>query len=404
MHMGISRCFPWLLRHGRRGEKLVDTSAGQKPDNTADGEMRDGFETLPDDVVVDVLIRLEDVGLGRAKIVCRRWRALIGTAHFTRVRLQRSSPVTLMGSMSCLLYGVWGSRDKKPTRGVKLLDWRRMRGTMYRFFDLLGCCDGLLIFICPITKSRFEIYNPVTREGITLQQEGSICGFFLHSLSNKYRLLSYRETPDGFSYHVGGLALAAWKDVGMFPYRPREQEAPSGVKGCLHWMVVGKHRMSPPCSHSIMVFSTGESELRFMPHPGDSCPSNDGHSNMHLVEIKGRVYVYAIHVKLACVWVLEDSASWHWVKMCDIDLEWGLNGNPGFVTSYSNYKNMQLVDSHGDGELLLFWPRRGFFLYNLRSETITKFSWNFSIYRAMSRMVVAEFKRSLVSVKHLRRR
>ncbi|KAI6692082.1 hypothetical protein NL676_019792 [Syzygium grande] len=79
MHMGVSRCFPWLSR----------VSNGKKPD---------GFGTLPDDAVVDVLGRLEVDQLGHAKRVCRRWRALIGTAHFTRVHLQRASSVTVMYS------------------------------------------------------------------------------------------------------------------------------------------------------------------------------------------------------------------------------------------------------------------------------------------------------------------
>ncbi|KAI6692085.1 hypothetical protein NL676_019795 [Syzygium grande] len=353
--MEISRCFPWLSHH-RQGEK------------------RDSFETLPDDVIVDVLSRLEVDQLGCVKRVCRRWRALIGTAHFTRVHLQRTSSVTVMGSMFSerrfhrdmpfLFYYDWGSREKKLTRGAKLLVLRRLRRTSQSSFDLLGCCDGLLIFIEPITKSI--------------------------------------ETPDGFSYHVGSLGPAAREEVGMFPYRPREQEAaPSGVKGCLHWMVVGKEQMSPPCSHSIMVFSTGESEFRFMPHPGDSCPSTDGHSNMHLVAMRGRVYVYAIYGKLMCVWVLEDYASWHWVKKCDVNLERGLRRHPVCVIlSYSEYKNMQLIDSR-DGELLLFWPGRGFLRYNLRLEKTTKVRWKLSMYGMMGRVVVAELKRSLVSLKHL---
>ncbi|XP_056168406.1 F-box protein At3g07870-like [Syzygium oleosum] len=357
--MEISRCFPWLSRH-RQGKK------------------RDSFETLPDDVVVDVLSRLEVDQLGRTKRICRRWRALIGTAHFTRVHLQRASSVTVVCSMFSerravdmpfFFYYDWGTREK--IRGAKLLGLRPMRRTIHNYCDLLGCCDGLLIFVGPLSNSTYEIYNPVTREGINLLKGGSICGFFLHSLSNEYRLLSYRETLNGFSYHVGGLGPAAWEEVGVFPYRPGEQEAPSGVKGRLHWMVVGKERMPAPCLHSIMVFSTGESEFRFMPHPGDTCLSSHGHSNMHLVERNGRAYVYAIRVEVMCVWVLEDYASWHRVKKCDIDLEWCLNPHPEFVTSYSNYKNMQLVDSR-DGELLLFWPRNGFFRYNLRSETITK--------------------------------
>ncbi|KAI6692086.1 hypothetical protein NL676_019796 [Syzygium grande] len=287
MPMEISRCFPWLSRH-RQGKKW------------------DSFETLLDDVVVDVLSRLEVDQLGRTKRICRRWRALIGTVYFTRVHLQRASSVTVMWSMFSerravdmpfFFYYDWGAREK-------------IRGATYR-------------------------------------------------------LLSYRETPNGFSYHGGGLGPAAW-----------EEGAPSGVKGRLHWMVVGKERMPAPCLHSIMVFSTGESEFRFMPLPGDTCLSSHGHSNMHLVERNGRVYVFAIRVEVMCVWVLEDYASWHW-----------------------------LVDSP-DGELLPFGPRKGFFRYNLRSETITKV--DFSKYGlksrtsvAMSRVAVAECKTSLVSLKDL---
>ncbi|KAL3728734.1 hypothetical protein ACJRO7_033336 [Eucalyptus globulus] len=386
--MEISRCFPWLSRHRRK---------------------QDGFKTLPDDVVMDVLSRLEVDQLGHAKRVCRSWRALIGTAHFTRVHLQRASSVPVIspmffdrkvGDRGFLFFPNWSSQVKKPIRGAKSPGFRYI--TTMCICDLLGCCDGLLIFSAILPFSIYEIQNPVTQEEIVWEQDGSICGFFLQSLPNKYRLLSYRETPNGFLYHTGGLWPAAWKNVGMFPYRPREQETPSGVEGRLHWMVVGKEGMSTPCSHSIMVFSTRESKFCFMPHPGDSCPSSDGHSNMHLVEMKGRVYVYAIRDKLMLIWVLEDYASWHWVKKCDIDLERDFNQHPASesVTSYSDYKGMQLIDSQ-DGELLLFWPHRGFFRYNLRSRTITQVMLGLSRYGMMSRVVVAEFKSSLVSLKDL---
>ncbi|XP_030527409.1 F-box protein At3g07870-like [Rhodamnia argentea] len=382
----VSRCFPWLSRH-RRGERSVDTSDAEKRDGTSDCERRDSFETLPDDVVVNVLSRLVVDQLGHAKGVCRRWRALIATAYFTRVHLQRASSEPILYSMLSErraddppFLGVlnWGSPETQRIRQSKLPRFP-LPITMYDICDLLGCCDGLLIFRTP---SLYEISNPITRERIDLRREGTICGFFLHSLSNKYRLLSYRETPIGFWYQVGGIGPAAWKDVGTYPYRPREQEAPSGAKGHLHWMAVGKEGRSPPCSHSVMVFSTRESKLRFMPHPGDSCRSSEGRSNMHLVEMYGSVYAYAICVKLVGIWVLEDHASWHWVKKCDIDLE--RHPTSGSMTSYSDYKDVQLIDSQ-DGELLLFWPRRGFFEYNLQSKTIKRVHVKFSASRMTSR-------------------
>ncbi|XP_018716061.2 F-box protein At3g07870 [Eucalyptus grandis] len=394
MHMGVSRCFPWRSR-------------------TSNGKKRDGFGTLPDNVVVDVLSRLEVDQLKCAIRVCRRWHALIATAHFARLHLQRVSSVTVVYPLCFedpVYYNVglffidWGSMEKKPIAGAKSPPALRDI-TVDRSCHLLGCCDGLFILIKTRTASMYEIHNPVTWERVPVPHKGSICGFFLHPLSNKYRLLSYRETPNGFWYQVDGLGPAACIDVGMFRYRPREQEAPSGVRGRLHWMVVGKEGVSPPCSHSIMVFSARENAFCFMPHPGDSCLPSKGHSNMHLVEMQGRVYVYAIQVKFMSIWVLEDHASWQWVKKCDINLQWNLNRHPVHdenVTSYENYKNMQLIDIR-DGELLLFWPGRGLFQHNLQSQTIKRVPWPFmdgfgyDTYRMKTRVVMVspeqDFKR-----------
>ncbi|KAF8019038.1 hypothetical protein BT93_H3805 [Corymbia citriodora subsp. variegata] len=395
MHVGVSRCFPWLLCH--HWGKLI---------NVFNGKKRDRLGTLPDDVVEDVLSRLEIDELDNAKRVCRRWHALIATAHFTRVHLQRASSVTVMCSPLSkrglyhepfLFYWDWGFPEEKPIREATLPGFQRIAKRRW-FCNLPGCCDGLLIILVDVSRNFYEIPNPVTQEQVQLRLEGSICGFFLHSLPNKYRLLSYRETPNGFLYRMGGLGPAAWNDVGTFPYRPREQEDPSGIEGRLHWMVVGKECMSPPCSHCIMVFSTRESKFCFMPHPGDSCLSRDGHSNMHLMEMKGRVYVYAIRDKLMRLWVLEDYASWHWARKCDINLErdFNLHLASQSLTSYSNYEDMQLMDSQG-GELLL-----GFFRYNLQSKTITQVSSDCSEKRTVSRVVV-EVKSSLVSLKDLQR-
>ncbi|KAL3728733.1 hypothetical protein ACJRO7_033335 [Eucalyptus globulus] len=113
MHTGVTCCFPWLSPH--HWGKLIEVS---------DGEKQDGLGTLPDDLVMDVLSRLEVDQLDNAKRVCRRWHALITTAHFIRVHLQRASSVTVMCSMLSgrrfhepfLFYWDWGFPEEKPIR------------------------------------------------------------------------------------------------------------------------------------------------------------------------------------------------------------------------------------------------------------------------------------------------
>ncbi|XP_030533266.1 F-box protein At3g07870-like [Rhodamnia argentea] len=392
--MENSRCVAWLSR-------VWTQLTGPSP-TRGDG----GFESLPDEVVTDILSRLQADQVVKLRSVCRRWCALTAAPNFAQRHLEKAAPLIVFQAFYWtyhrrdgfhLFYVDTCSKRKKKLIG-KISSTRilHMSSTTQRHLKLCGSCNGLLIFqrgtpdkydfekVAPFT---YYICNPIIQELITVRAGGKVFGFFFHSLANEYQLLRFNQSSDDqFRFGIGSLGPMMWREVGPFPYRPRELNAPPVVNGCLHWMAIG------PCSHSIMLFRIEDGEFRFMPHPGKLNQSCEGHENMHLLSSKGRLYAYRTYAKVLGIWVLEDAASWRWVKKFNVHLERDLKQ---FPRSYQGFFETKLWDVWND-QLLLMLPGKGLLRYQRQSKRIMKVQ--SGRLKKGFKMISAEYTGSLVSL------
>ncbi|KAI3440152.1 uncharacterized protein J3R85_003762 [Psidium guajava] len=372
--MGICLCFPWF---SHLWSCFIASSTSQDMAS---------LEILPDEVTTDILSRLPADQLVNLRGVCKRWCSLTSTPHFVQLHLEISTPVmyfqtTSFQDIRFTLSSVdWSSKKRKQLiREVQLpvIEFLPLKSDLV----FSGSCNGLFIFrrnwVCPLTN---YIFNPIRLEIVTI----TLClivGFFFDSLTNKYQLVTYDNVMDDFRFYIVSLGPSLrWRKVGSFPYRPREMFAPSVVNGCLHWMAIGKRgkkNISPPCTHSIMVFSIEHCEFRFLPHPVRVNESCQAHERMHLLAAKGHLYAYGMHAKLLDIWALEDSANWYWVKKFSIHLEQDLKHYPVYDIfrmsdrEYLRITQIKLIDVWKD-EVLLVGLDEGFFRYHRRLKTITK--------------------------------
>ncbi|XP_039155268.1 F-box protein CPR1-like [Eucalyptus grandis] len=126
-------------------------------------------ESIPEDVVVDILLRLPAKSLVRFKWVCKQWRSLISDRAFAKWHLQRLKAGDLIPSQRIIIGGGIGP--------LKTVDYEALDGggegrvvvphgiKPLQESRIVGSCDGLL---CLIGPSNFVIYNPTTREYIGL--------------------------------------------------------------------------------------------------------------------------------------------------------------------------------------------------------------------------------------------
>uniref|UniRef100_A0A7C9EU30 F-box associated domain-containing protein n=1 Tax=Opuntia streptacantha TaxID=393608 RepID=A0A7C9EU30_OPUST len=113
-----------------------------------------------------------------------------------------------------------------------------------------------------------------------------------------------------------------------------------------------------------------------LPHPGSRCgfiSSQEKHANMRLsVETNGQLLFTEMHTKAIHGWVLIDIVKWLWEKIYVVDLDrfefrsFLCFGDPFMYDYEPHFLGIQ------NGELVLHWPQRGVYLYNLQLKIVRR--------------------------------
>ncbi|KAL3726851.1 hypothetical protein ACJRO7_031709 [Eucalyptus globulus] len=184
-------------------------------------------ESIPEEIVVDILLRLPAKSLGRFKCVCKRWRSLISNPGFVRSHLQRLKARDSIPSQRIIVGG----------NPLKTVDYEALDGCgkgrlvvphwikIFWVPRIVGSCDGL---VCLIDRSSFHIYNPTTREYIELPGSDVVdqnklfygfrselfYGFGYDSQSNDYKIVE-GVSLGGVDWDVAILSLksGSWRRI-----------------------------------------------------------------------------------------------------------------------------------------------------------------------------------------------
>ncbi|KAL3726858.1 hypothetical protein ACJRO7_031715 [Eucalyptus globulus] len=208
-------------------------------------------ESMPEDIVVDILLRLPAKSLVRFKCVCKRWRSLISDRAFANSHLQRLKAGDLIPSQRFIISGCNGSLK---TVDYEALDDGGGEGRMVVPHGIkplwepriVGSCDGL---VCLLGPSNFVIYNPTTRECIELPgpnfvdrvRLSGVSGFGYDSQSDDYKLVAdaSSSSDENWKLAIFSLKSGSWRSIEL-PFQEEFNELTGqGVywKGALHWHV-----------------------------------------------------------------------------------------------------------------------------------------------------------------------
>ncbi|KAL3812969.1 hypothetical protein ACJIZ3_014237 [Penstemon smallii] len=361
----VLQCYTWMV-------DLYRLIIGNLDDH--DATAIDLFTYVPNEVVIDILSRLEVQSVFQCQKVCRNWRKLTSSSQFIELHHRRVAPVILRhygGS-----YGTWLSIiDEKSEKKCEMMDLEA--------FCFLDCCNGLVLMRTPYPSYNYFVTNPLSKGGkiTTISSEiqrGIPCGFYFHPLANEHRILFACKSGRCYEYSLYLFGAKMWRRT-FNPYfycgPPRYATTPVTVNRALHWLETGFVVQEWIGEHiGITVFEIISEKFSIKHIPPVQSRGRD--QNVRLLVTEDRLYFchVASEEHVMSIWILEDYVNWCWIQKYNVNLDWDVKKFP--MAPYHDkvarcFYKVKVVIIHKD-EIKLIWPHRGLFSYHLGNNTIKK--------------------------------
>ncbi|PIA40479.1 hypothetical protein AQUCO_02500290v1 [Aquilegia coerulea] len=290
----------------------------------------DGF--LPEELIYQILIRVDALSLLRFKIVCKHWRFLISDSKFKHAHLRYSNnkPDQVIFSW------IHNMRLTFPYDDINCYSINMkeniMRPQEIQFpgedqLRLRYSCNGLLLLQ---PQHRYHdnliIYNPVTRARTDLPPASDYCpNLYLESChewalvhdtySRKYKVFGIKSTVEYFVFTQG---QTDWKYLHKLetPYGREFTDTDYSEVMCLenklYWTAtMGTGKSRGMCS----IYSIDVTDDELMTSTGIPFKVNTFH---RLSEVSGSLYITNIFGNGLETWVLKDRDKNLWSKCCRI--------------------------------------------------------------------------------------
>ncbi|XP_059640111.1 putative F-box protein At5g52610 isoform X2 [Cornus florida] len=277
-------------------------------------------QLIPDDVIIDILLRLPVKSLIRARAVCKNWYTIIKNTSFVAKHFNRH---TNSGRLFVHRH------DKISEKYVfSLYPDQTLAGSSPVYQDLVvdmpdklwvGACNGILCL--SYHSRRFALWNPATREyrslpevprkfppNVTSFQE--TFGFGLDPITNDYKLVRIWNTADFIRGKMHGpykvavytLSTDSWRHLDVdLPYTWIDTPQTSTcINGVYYWSVsenfnhylILSFDMSNELFHDILDIPSSK--------PSSIVPYNNSLALIYIKEDKGGVDI----------WVMREEGGW----------------------------------------------------------------------------------------------
>ncbi|MED6143659.1 hypothetical protein PIB30_007961 [Stylosanthes scabra] len=211
---------------------------------------------VPEDLIVEILVRIPATCLIYLKRVCRSWRTLISSPEFARYQLERSiahsdAQIAYSGDyflqikigffpLQCVL--------DNPSSSAKVVCVEAER-----HYNIVGSCNGLLCLLVRAPRSTsVMLWNPCTGFTSESLQTGALimtCGFGYDHVNHKYKFFAAMtmRTPNSQREVVSKIftfGMNHWKTIETSPvlFNPLDlfiviDLRAEFVNGTLNWLI-----------------------------------------------------------------------------------------------------------------------------------------------------------------------
>ncbi|XVF62525.1 hypothetical protein PTKIN_Ptkin09bG0015300 [Pterospermum kingtungense] len=243
-----------------------------------------GTAAQPDDIILDILCRLDVEDLLRFRCVPKEFCSLIDNPYFIKLHLSRS-PETNTNYViirECLLCFVDIDSLKTTTKLYHPLD-----AGIYS--EILGSCNGFLALRSLGSDEDICLWNPSTRKSYILPVTETHYpplynnspstfryGFGYEPISDDYKLVRMDQFDelirggDDITWEtevrVYSLSTNSWRRIKDFPFRFKYFQS-NGILAnhALHWVV--RNKSNSDTKSIIVAFDLGTEEYRVVPLP-----------------------------------------------------------------------------------------------------------------------------------------
>ncbi|KAK9089809.1 hypothetical protein Scep_028891 [Stephania cephalantha] len=264
------------------------------------------MESLPREIIVNILTRLPIMSVLQLKKVCRSWRTFMQDASLSTMLLAvatERNPCLILHHDSPIRNQLFFLDDdakngySKAVRKVSLPFTSVMPE-----FDVSGSCNGFLCLSDSLLAETIFLYNPFFQEHMELPKtlncanHDVVIGFGFVSASNEYkviRIVYYMEPCDRLRRsvyqqrsQVDLFTLGkdhSWRIVGSAKYRIHRHSPKILLNGFLHWVVI-PYNCRPSPSRIILAFDFATEKFEVIPCPRWERPVRH---TFQLAEIQG---------------------------------------------------------------------------------------------------------------------
>ncbi|XP_026412969.1 F-box/kelch-repeat protein At3g06240-like [Papaver somniferum] len=337
--------------------------------------MRRSNREIPEEICLEILIRLPVKSILKCKSVCKSWLSLISKPNFAKLHLdiavqRKNSRSLILRGQNELIYSRVYDESLKSTSFSEIeedfvvgIEDYPFKSSGYKI-KLIGSCNGLvcLLFydddlVSSMGEENFCVWNPGTKEfkKIHFQLSNSVnfqvCvyAFSYDAQNDSYKLL---RLAFGGGVNVYTLGSNSWKTIPAGNYIWLSYGNEVLVNGYLHWLAISGSRMI------IVSLDISNEEFKEIQLP------------VELVENK-RLNIIADGVLEGCLYLL--------VKVDEVGVEFWVMQDYGFRESWTkryvitneivtNGRCLSILWNFKNGEIL-FMEDGGLILYDPKHES-----------------------------------
>ncbi|KAK9091945.1 hypothetical protein Syun_026856 [Stephania yunnanensis] len=236
-------------------------------ESVAGNERTIGIESLPREVMLNILLRLPIMSVWQCKSVCRTWRALAQEKSFSTMLFTlaaENNPSLILHHDSPIRNQLFVLGDDGQNGHYKFI--RKITTPFTSImpeFDVVGSCNG---FLCLSDSLLFEticIYNPFTYEcmllpkTLHLAKHEVVIGFGFISKTNEYKVIrvvyyieesgKQRRLEPRQQSQVEMLTLGKdsnWRSIGIVRQKIHWFSPKLLINGVLHWVITPYRRLT----------------------------------------------------------------------------------------------------------------------------------------------------------------